>query len=100
MSQSVTHSDECYALAEVDESRTNICNRTYGEKYDKKHTYTVTILDGVGECTCPDYRFRRAKTGDDCKHIAAIRENEECPDCIGEFPCFRCYHENRKDLPE
>ncbi len=99
MSKSVSHSQERYELAQVDENRTNVANHSYGEEHTKDHIYTVTIIDGVGECTCPDYRYRRAKTGEDCKHIAAVRENEDCPDCIGDWPCFNCYRSG-KDFPK
>lgn len=39
------------------------------------NSHVVRIEDnGDLSCTCPDYKFRRAKLGEDCKHMGFTRE--------------------------
>lgn len=36
--------------------------------------YAVTrYADGTYSCDCPDYRIRRAPYGEECKHIARVK---------------------------
>jgi len=90
----------------------------------KEHTYTVHVEGNIpSHCTCPAWEYQEGA----CKHMVsvAIREpvreaagdtsqlradggvveaetddsDDEVCDC-GEFPCFECYLNGRKDLPE
>jgi rubrerythrin len=65
--------DESFAIAKADDQHTNVANLSYGEKYAKNHTYTVT----PDSCTCPDFRFRRKDKGEKCKHMKAVEREQE-----------------------
>ena len=36
--------------------------------------YQISLhRDGRYSCTCPDWRYRRAQAGEDCKHIIGFK---------------------------
>jgi len=39
--------------------------------------YTVTNIDGKVECNCPDYIHRRKELNQCCKHLYAVRKNQD-----------------------
>jgi hypothetical protein len=39
----------------------------------KGETSIVVLRGRIGSCTCPDYVYRRRKTGEPCKHIQHAR---------------------------
>lgn len=40
--------------------------------------HAVTLEDGEPDgCSCKDYEYRKSKTGNDCKHMAIVREELE-----------------------
>lgn len=41
-------------------------------KSTKGKRYTVRRDDGQYRCTCPDYLYRQAAAGGQCKHITAV----------------------------
>ncbi len=36
-------------------------------------TYTVSVDEGRGHCTCADFIYAREKRGDTCKHLLAMK---------------------------
>ena len=91
-----------------------------------EHEYLVSVADGVPQsCTCP----ADARGDEACKHRVAVAirvpvmaaatrqvaadggtvvdegepaedDDEECADCIGDFPCWECVRTGRREMPE
>lgn len=61
------HYDEDRAMARQFEERTRIVTQKSKRDPNVKHT---TIFGGLqGTCSCPDFTYRRAPRGQECKHI-------------------------------
>src|SRR5271166_3225466 len=41
---------------------------------DNERDYVLHLADETVNCSCPDYQFRRAKSGTQCKHLTWARE--------------------------
>lgn len=57
------------------------CTNSHGTYSIKgsRGSYTVIIdKNGQVSCTCPDYMYRKSKTGEHCKHIDKAYEKEVC----------------------
>lgn len=65
-------------VVRADDAHYNVCNRSHSNGTESDHTYTVDVNPSTGAaeaCRCPDYRYRKSKTGDSCKHMLAVEEH-------------------------
>ena len=55
-----------------------------------KNVYSINMSNL--SCSCPDYRYRKAKVGGICKHIQEVLET-----ITGEEPDFKTFIQNEND---
>ena len=51
------------------------------ENRRSESTYVVDMLAATPVCECPDFRFRCAEAGEDCKHIQTLRQRADGDVC-------------------
>ena len=76
-------------VVRADESHYNAANLSHGTENQSDHTYTVDVNPETGSanaCRCPDYQYRRSKTGDSCKHMLAVENHIETTPTIAAAP--------------
>lgn len=105
-----------------------VCVRNGSHENPEAHEYTVTVTDGVPTaCTCPaDARFeaackhrvgvairdpiltaaKRNVATDGGTTVAPAgadtqsgNEDEDCDECLDDFPCWECIRTGRRELP-
>lgn len=65
-------------VVKADASHFNVVNWSYNDV--SEHTYTVEVNPETGEpkaCLCGDFKHRKSKTGDSCKHMVCVSDHIE-----------------------